>query len=536
MSIIDLEVTAKRAVELMTDKGISWDSIRTYSNFGFSVIIKHFAQIGVISVTPETLDKYIVEQKDAVKNGSMSYKMWKRLHRGAEFLKLCAEKDSVDIPNGTRWDYIKDYTRYNIWEHPPTELQLSDPNNIYALVWKTGKALENAEITASRVLRYKSPGLRMILQMHIDSGTEVYSEELVKRKVSEVYVSYKKGDVDYGIIQPLRKAANLVKEMHDNGKLSLTMLSRWGLREPIEPFRTLLEEYVKEEKKNGTLADSSIDEMRYRIRTFLFALEDGGYNSTECFRGEVINHTVAELVERCSGDFSNVVKPIKKFLAFLYEKHYTSIDLRQSLPEFAAQKRPFHEGFSKEEVDKLLAQPDRTKAIGKRDYAIMIIVAQTGLRGCDVVRLKFENIDWRTREIRLVQRKTNKPVIVPLEPESGNAIAEYILNGRPKSELPYVFLTHDGQKCRPLRCNNGVMIVSRHMKKAGIPANKRSVHALRRTYSTRLLQSGVPIEMIRQLLGHSTMDSSKPYLSIDEEGLKKCALSLHSCNKGGNGK
>lgn len=535
MSIIDLEATAKRAVELMTEKGVSRDSIRTYSNFGFSVIIKHFARMGIISVTPEKLDKYIVEQKDAVKTGSMSYKMWKRLHRGAEFLKLCAEKDSIDIPNGTRWDYIKDYTRYNIWEHPPSNSQLSDPNNIYALVWKTGKALETAEVTADMVKRYKSPGLKMILQIHIDSDTDVYSEELVKNKVQETYDSYIKGEVHYGIFQPFRKAADFVKEIHDNGNLSMTMLSRWGIREPIEPFRSLLDEYVKEEKGNGTLADSSIDEMRYRIRTFLFALEDSGYNSMDCFRREVINHTVAEIVKRCSGDFSNVVKPIKKFLAFLYEKNYTSIDLRQSLPEFAAKKRPFHEGFSKEEVDNLLAQPDRTAAIGKRDYAIMMIVAQTGLRGCDVVRLKFENIDWRTREIRLIQRKTGKPIILPLEPESGNAVADYILNGRPESDLPYLFLSHKGMHSS-LKCNNGVLIVSRYMKKAGIVSNHRSVHALRRTYGTRLLQSEVPIEMIRQLLGHSNMDSSKPYLSIDEQGLKKCALPLLSKHERGDEK
>lgn len=219
----------------------------------------------------------------------------------------------------------------------------------------------------------------------------------------------------------------------------------------------------------------------------------------------------------------------------MYEKHYTAVDLRQSLPEFAAKKRPFHEGFSKGEVDKLLAQPDRTTAIGKRDYAIMMIVAQTGLRGCDVIGLKFENIDWRTREIRLIQRKTGKPIVLPLEPESGNTVADYILSGRPQSDSPYIFLSDRGDHS-PLKSHTGVIIVSRHMKKAGIVSNYRSVHALRRTYGTRLLQNEVPIEMIRQLLGHSNMDSSKPYLSIDEQGLKKCALPLLSKCEGGDEK
>ena len=535
MSIINLEAVADRAIELLNAKGVSRNSIRTYKNFGFSVIIKHFAQMGVVSVTPEILDKYIFEQKGAVKKGDMTYKNWKRLRRGAEFLKLCAEKDSVDIPNGTRWDYINDYTRYNIWEHPPSKSQQSDPNNIYALVWKTGKALETSEITAYMVKRYKSPGLKMILQIHIDSGTDVYSEELVKNKVLEIYNSYKNSQVQYGVFQSLRKAADFVKEMHDNGNLPLAMLPRWGLREPIEPFKSMLDEYVAKEKERGVLADSSIDEMRYRIRVFLFALEDNGYDSVACFKREVINNITSDLVKRCSGDYPNVIKPIKKFLGFLFERNYTDIDLRLSLPEFASKMWSFHEGFSKEEVDKLLAQPDRTTAIGKRDYAIMMTVAQTGLRGCDVVTLKFENIDWRAREIRLVQRKTGKSVILPLEPESGNAIADYILNGRPESDQPYLFISHKGMHS-PLICHNGVRIVSRHMKKAGIVSNHRSIHALRRTYGTRLLQSEVPIEMIRQLLGHSNMDSSKPYLSVDEQGLKKCALPLLPKRKEGDGK
>lgn len=280
MSIIDLEATAKRVIELMTEKGFSRDSIRSYSNFGFSVIVNHFAQMGVVSVTQEMLDKYIFEQKDAVKTGDVTYKRWKRLRRSAEFLKLCAEKDSIDLPNGTRWDYLKDYTRDNIWEHPLSELQLADSENIYALVWKTGKALETSGITADRVIRYKSPALKMLLQFHIDSGTDVYSEQLVKNKVLEIYDSYKNGQISYALLQLIRKAADFVWEMHDNGNLSLTILQRWGIREPIEPFRSLLDEYVTEEKEYGTLADSSIDEMRYRIRAFLFALEDNGYDTT----------------------------------------------------------------------------------------------------------------------------------------------------------------------------------------------------------------------------------------------------------------
>lgn len=535
MCIIDLEATAKRVIELMAEDGLSKSKIREYSNLGFSVIINYFENIDIKSVTSEQLDKYIIEQKIIVEKGDLTYKHWKILRRSSEFLKHCAEKDSIDIPNGTRWDYIKDYSRENIWEYPPSESQIADPDNIYALVWKTGKAIEKSGIPESSISRYKSPALKTILQLHIDSGTDKYSEQLVRNKVSEVRDSYENGQVSSGVFQALRKASELVQEMHDNGKITLTILPRWGLRDPIEPFKTLLDEYVVWEKSSCVLCESSINEMRYRIRAFLFALEDNGYDSMECFKRKIVSNIVTDLVKKSSGDFPNVVKPIKKFLGFLFERNYTDTDLSLSLPEFASKKKTFHEGFSKDEVTLLLEQPDRKTARGKRDYAIMILAAQTGLRGCDIVGLKYENIDWRAREIRLVQRKTGKPLAIPLEPESGNAVAEYILNGRPKSDSPYIFLSDKGTH-DPLKSHTGVIIVSRYIKKAGINSNYRSIHAFRRTYGTKLLQNEVSLEMIRQLLGHSDMNSTKPYLSIDEQGLKNCALSLITKSKGGDDK
>ena len=78
-----------------------------------------------------------------------------------------------------------------------------------------------------------------------------------------------------------------------------------------------------------------------------------------------------------------------------------------------------------------------------------------------------------------------------------------------------------------------VGVVSKHMKLAGIPAKRRAFHALRRTFGTRLLQNEVSFELIQQLLGHRDMDSMKLYLSIDEQGLKQCALPLLSHRKAG---
>lgn len=203
----------------------------------------------------------------------------------------------------------------------------------------------------------------------------------------------------------------------------------------------------------------------------------------------------------------------------------------QTLPEFVCPRKNFREGFSDDELERLLSQPDITSAVGKRDYAMMVLAVQSGLRSCDIIRLTFDCINWRTREIRVVQHKTGQPIVIPLEPETGNAIADYLLNGRPKSSLPQIFLCHVGA-VRALKSRTGSAIVSKYMKGAGIHSGYRGFHSFRRTFATNLLQNEVPIELIQQMLGQTHIDSAKPYLSIDEQGLKRCALPLLSW-KGG---
>ena len=108
-----------------------------------------------------------------------------------------------------------------------------------------------------------------------------------------------------------------------------------------------------------------------------------------------------------------------------------------------------------------------------------------------------------------------------------------MLNGRPKSSLPQIFLCHVGA-VRALKSRTGSAIVSKYMKSAGILSKHRGFHSFRRTFATNLLQNEVPIELIQQMLGQTHIDSAKPYLSIDEQGLKQCALPLISHGKAGN--
>lgn len=418
---------------------------------------------------------------------------------------------------------VKPELRQNIWKNMPTAEQLADPEDIFAIVWKTKHSMSELGLSERTVRHYTGEGLSIILNRHYDVGTDRYSDRILDQIVSEKRSQYEQGRVSRTPYQNIRKAAYWVREMHITGKIVLGKVPNWGQREPGEPFRILLEQFCA--SAEHAVAESTLNVARSAIRRFLFEMEDHGFDTLDNFSRINVNICVSTFAAHYTSGLRSAVACVRLFLHFLYEHGLTEMDLGLSLPELVATRKMFHEGFSETELERLLDQPDRTTPIGKRNYAMMVLAAQSGLRACDVVRLEFSSIDWRVREIHLVQHKTGAPLSIPLEPESGNAIADYILNGRPNSAFPNIFLCHTGV-IHPLDARSASSIVSKHMKQAGVPANRRAFHALRRTFGTRLLQNEVSFELIQQLLGHSNMDSMKPYLSVDEQGLKMCALPL----------
>ena len=184
--------------------------------------------------------------------------------------------------------------------------------------------------------------------------------------------------------------------------------------------------------------------------------------------------------------------------------------------------------FTQDEVGRLLAVIDTATAVGKRDDAMVRLAVSTGLRCGDITGLRLENIDWRRDEIRIVQRKTSVPLALPLTVEAGNAVADYVLNARPASDEPEVFLRAYAPYVR-LTGPTGALIMNRYLRAAGIrhkAGDGKTFHALRRTMGTRLIETGTDLPMAAQILGHSRIDSSKRYIALDTDSLRECCLPL----------
>jgi integrase len=137
-------------------------------------------------------------------------------------------------------------------------------------------------------------------------------------------------------------------------------------------------------------------------------------------------------------------------------------------------------------------------------------------------------IDWRDDRIRLIQKKTGEPLVLPLLSDVGNALMDYILNERPKrtDNYPYIFLRRQAPH---QKLTSVYPICSRLLRCLGIkPVNGTAtgVHLFRYSIAHKLLAAKVPHQVITDALGHTSKESDKPYLSMDESMLRMCALDL----------
>ena len=106
-----------------------------------------------------------------------------------------------------------------------------------------------------------------------------------------------------------------------------------------------------------------------------------------------------------------------------------SFDMKLLLKVPSPAHRKYLSGFTQAEAEMIVSAPDRTTVCGKRDYAIMTLAKNTGLRSIDILGLKFSDVDWNRKELRMVQHKTDVPLTLPIEIPVCNAIADYILHG-----------------------------------------------------------------------------------------------------------
>lgn len=219
----------------------------------------------------------------------------------------------------------------------------------------------------------------------------------------------------------------------------------------------------------------------------------------------------------------------RAFLRFLFVKNYIPKDLSFALPMLQTRKQTrIPSVWDKGDVEKLLNSIDRASSCGKRDYAIILLVTKLGIRSIDVKKMMFEHLNWNENYIEFPQSKTGKMIRLPLLKDVGWAMIDYIKNGRPFSDSPYIFLTHLAPIAPFSDEDHLHQMIMKYIRIAKIKvANKKvGMHSLRHSLATALLENHEPIERISDILGHQSVETTPVYLKSSISLLKECALDM----------
>jgi len=187
------------------------------------------------------------------------------------------------------------------------------------------------------------------------------------------------------------------------------------------------------------------------------------------------------------------------------------------------------------EVESILEAIDRGNPSGKRDYAIVLLIARLGLRGVDVKRLELADFDWPGNRLSVMQAKTADRVQLPLLKDVGWAVIDYLRAGRPACECPQVFVRHTAP-IGPFSDEDHLhQILVKHARAARVRVSEKrrhGMHSLRHTLATRLMEQGTPLEQIADILGHQSVRSTGVYLKSSLWLLSSCALDPDAAAQG----
>ena len=237
---------------------------------------------------------------------------------------------------------------------------------------------------------------------------------------------------------------------------------------------------------------------------------------------------VTDLGATCvsDGTRSAAVSHVRGLLRYLYGQGVLRDDLARIVPRvpiWRLAKVPGHLAWA--EVRAIIDSIDGATAVGRRDRALLLILATTGLRSQEVRRLELGDIRWRTGELQIRRTKCRRERVVPLLEEAGRALATYILSARPRCAQPTVFLCHV-PPVRPIpHASTIAAIVRRRLASCGLHVPPRvGAHLLRHSIATRLVQQERPIKEVADLLGHHSIDTTAIYVKVAIPQLERIAL------------
>lgn len=331
------------------------------------------------------------------------------------------------------------------------------------------------------------------------------------------------------------RAINLLNEFIANGNISIRYKAKdfdlpTEFENSLKHFEEFCSNYLKHRK--STIFSNT----RWVTRFLKHCIKNGVTNFSLLSEDIVIKYLelFPDISNKTKWLYVNAIKCFDKYLFFTgITKKYFTLNLNVN-NKFKPNYIP---AWSSEDIKKLLGVLDKTNAIELRDYAMILIAATLGLRISDILNLKFKDIDFKIKTITINQIKTDQPNKLPLPSSVGWAIIDYVKKARPKVKSDHIFLRHS-VPYGPFPIGSRSDFSNRmdsYLQRAKIVRKRgKGFHSFRHALATCLINEGIPVGTISDILGHSSCQSTDKYLSLDESSLSLCPLDIDSIIKNKN--
>lgn len=295
-------------------------------------------------------------------------------------------------------------------------------------------------------------------------------------------------------------------------------------RPPDNPRQQIENDYDRYLSEERGLSVATRVNYRLFIQRFLsFQYGDNPACLADLNADNVVQFILNQAKRLSSKRAALMVSALRSFFRYLHYRGDITKDLAACVPtipncQFSTLPKFLQPG----QVQQVLSQCDRRTAQGRRDYAILLLLARLGLRACEIVSLTLDDIHWQIGEIS-IQGKGNRSALLPLPPDVGQAIADYLEKDRPTCSTRSVFIRMKAPRVGFANSEAISTIVARTLKRAGIDSPHTGTHLFRHTLATEMLRRGAALTDIALLLRHSSINTTALYAKVDLTALRTLA-------------
>ena len=380
-------------------------------------------------------------------------------------------------------------------------------------------ALHGQGLKESSIRQISWSVYRPIINWHYEHGTEFYSGELLESLCERQRARYEDGEICRKFYRSFVTASFRIHSYVITGEVDFSIVKDARRYRPNESYQELTEAILR----STDLTDGHKKRLSVPIRHFFCFIQGRNKGSTQVGDRDFIDF-IYEAAKTNKNNMTVVMRALR--ITATYLNNHQLANIKTDLGVFRPQTAPIHliRPYTQHEINLVLTVIDSNSKTPLRDRAIILLAFNSGLRCVDIRNLKLLDIDWERQELRIVQKKTGKPIAAPLNGKTLNAIADYILNERPKCGDNHVFI-------RAYPAYTGIAstspldyMIDKYCRLAGVEKKPyRAFHSLRRAFGTELAEAEVPVTSISQMLGHRDMSSGKAYLSFNRTQTALCS-------------